>query len=490
MSSRAAVATLVACLGLVAWQPEAPVGRTAYFGCSVAFVVLAWRAVARPSSRTRLPWALLAATLTTWLLGDTVYAGMNICGYSPDISVCDVLWIAGYPMLAAALFVVVRHRAPHSARAGVLDGLTLTSAVAMTMWVLIVSPGMDASSALASVVQVAYPLGDVVVLSAVLFLLFTPGRRGAPVVLLVLGAAVMQVGDTVLSVLADVVGDSVLVHFDAVFLMSNAFLMLAVVSPQRDAELLTASEPRPERPHRARVLFLGAALACGPLIFALRGTLAPGERVALGLGSLVTVTFALARFTLAIGEQARAQRELARVADRDPLTGLANRRVLLDRVSAALSSGAGVLVLYLDLDGFKAVNDEYGHSAGDAVLGAVAERLRAGVRPHDLVARMGGDEFVVLCEDLDPTDVDGLVERLRRSVSEPVLLGGVPVRVGVSIGTAGGVGSDGEHLLLTADAAMFADKRTRAASAGGADVVGVGREGELASRLQRLEPAP
>ena len=128
----------------------------------------------------------------------------------------------------------------------------------------------------------------------------------------------------------------------------------------------------------------------------------------------------------------RSLRELsARLAEqavRDPLTGLANRMLLEERLRAVLArdgrSGATTGLLFLDLDGFKQVNDRLGHLVGDAVLQAVAQRLTGAVRPSDTVARVGGDEFVVLVEDTDEESLGQLVDRLRASVTEPLALSG------------------------------------------------------------------
>jgi len=165
--------------------------------------------------------------------------------------------------------------------------------------------------------------------------------------------------------------------------------------------------------------------------------------------------------------------ELAQRALHDSLTGLANRSKLLDRLrlaqARALRSGGRVGLLFCDLDGFKAVNDTWGHAAGDEVLVSVAARLLGVVRPSDTVARLGGDEFVVLIDPApDPETLDLLSRRLEDAVVQPVQVGGATVVPGMSIGAhlASPRGADGcaapvEAILHAADEAMYGVKRAR-----------------------------
>jgi diguanylate cyclase (GGDEF)-like protein/PAS domain S-box-containing protein len=154
---------------------------------------------------------------------------------------------------------------------------------------------------------------------------------------------------------------------------------------------------------------------------------------------------------------AEAQERLVAMARIDDRTGLLNRRAFLDELGARQPLN-GVL-LYLDLDGFKAINDALGHAAGDAVLADVGRALREGTRPGDLVARLGGDEFAVWLERSSPEAAAAIARRLREGVAGiGRRMGGVAGALDVSIGLAGSCG-DVEALLGRADAAMYAAKR-------------------------------
>nr|WP_255378005.1 EAL domain-containing protein [Quadrisphaera sp. DSM 44207] len=162
---------------------------------------------------------------------------------------------------------------------------------------------------------------------------------------------------------------------------------------------------------------------------------------------------------------AMARDRLAHQAAHDPLTDLPNRSVFVDRVAQALEettrTGGSVLVLFLDLDRFKVINDSLGHQAGDALLRAVAERLRRAVRPGDTIARFGGDEFTMLCEGIrDEAHAVELVGRIQETLRRPFSLAGSEVFVTTSIGLALGSGPQTrpEILLENADAAMYRAK--------------------------------
>jgi diguanylate cyclase (GGDEF)-like protein len=155
----------------------------------------------------------------------------------------------------------------------------------------------------------------------------------------------------------------------------------------------------------------------------------------------------------------------------DSLTGLPNRALMLQLIEHAFRSSRRShntsAVMFVDLDRFKEVNDTYGHHIGDELLVAVAQRLKELVRPGDSVARLSGDEFVILCEDIADTDaVDALALRLDSELSRPFYLAGIEVTASASFGIAfTGQGTNSpEELLLDADLAMYQSKRERIAS--------------------------
>jgi diguanylate cyclase (GGDEF)-like protein len=156
----------------------------------------------------------------------------------------------------------------------------------------------------------------------------------------------------------------------------------------------------------------------------------------------------------------RAESALAELALLDSLTGLANRRVVMDRLGQLVARAHGELelaLLFIDLDGFKAINDTYGHRAGDEALRFVARRLDEISRDGDIVARLGGDEFVLVCENTSIDQAAAIADRVLAALA--TLDSSMPWTIGASIGIAmAGSETDASHLLSAADAAMYRAK--------------------------------
>ena len=238
---------------------------------------------------------------------------------------------------------------------------------------------------------------------------------------------------------------------------------------------MTVLPAHPVLPPPARRPSLLAAGA-GVVLLASTASVTPVAAVVLALGLLLGWRLAAAAHARVHAQLARERDEqiaaLTRQVLTDPLTGLANRALVLDRLRAAaraVRSGTGFGVLYLDLDGFKAVNDRFGHAVGDDLLAAVANRLRDAVRTDDTAGRMSGDEFVVVCEGLDgPRALEAARRRVQDALGRPYAGGTV---VGVSVGAALWAGEQPEDLLRLADERMYACKR----AARGLSLSGTGR---------------
>jgi diguanylate cyclase (GGDEF)-like protein len=163
-----------------------------------------------------------------------------------------------------------------------------------------------------------------------------------------------------------------------------------------------------------------------------------------------------------ISETRAFQERLAHEAQHDALTGLPNRRRMQDVLGSTLRQDS-VAVLFVDLDGFKPVNDAHGHEAGDELLRQVAHRLSTCVREQDVLARVGGDEFVVLMPGvLGSDDAESMAARLRQVTEEPFVVEGSEVLIGASVGLhVGAPAEDPDEVLRAADHAMYTAKKSR-----------------------------
>jgi diguanylate cyclase (GGDEF)-like protein len=250
-----------------------------------------------------------------------------------------------------------------------------------------------------------------------------------------------------------------------------------------------------DRPHRrpySTLPYIAIAGTFALLSIALSGQGLDGGTWALLGGAVISIALVVVRQLAAFSDNARLLGELdikvrelhetdailrAALAERDTLavrlhdmafqdslTGLANRALFHDRLTAALARArrhnTQVVVMLLDLDDFKPINDRLGHAAGDAVLCEIAGRLRRCLRETDTIARLGGDEFAIVLDDPVPDSVAMVAERIVAVVREPCQFSGTSVSVGVSVGVAAAAGgwSDVDHLLHEADDAMYMAK--------------------------------
>ena len=187
-------------------------------------------------------------------------------------------------------------------------------------------------------------------------------------------------------------------------------------------------------------------------------------------------------------ERRRAEEQMRRQGLHDPLTGLPNRTLFMDRLALALNQAvrrrSSVAVLFIDLDRFKLVNDSLGHSAGDELLSLLAKRLIEVLRPGDTVARFGGDEFCVICDDLEDPDLAiGIAQRMTAALARPFMLGSSEQFVSASVGIAIATdrGRTAEDLVGEADAAMYRSKQN---GRGGFELFDAVMRGHASERLR------
>ena len=311
----------------------------------------------------------------------------------------------------------------------------------------------------------AYPFADVLLLAAVAWLVLTPGRRSTPTLLLMFFLSTTLILDLLWTALPLINEGFDLGVLNAGYPVAYAALALAAIV--RNSGELTAATSLPEgRMHPARFMLLGFALMTAPTVaIATTTSMSLQSELFLFVASMTLASIVLWRFRIAVRERERVQAELQHQLAHDHLTGLYNRRQWIEGLQLQLlragRTGRRVAVLYIDLDDFKPVNDTWGHAAGDDVLSTVAQRLKWLVRPHDVVARVGGDEFAISCEDLTgPADAEEIAVRIIDGLSQPVAIADELVSVSASIGIAmSDDASEAERMVDEADAAMYRAKQ-------------------------------
>ncbi|MBN8874070.1 MAG: GGDEF domain-containing protein [Rhodospirillales bacterium] len=225
------------------------------------------------------------------------------------------------------------------------------------------------------------------------------------------------------------------------------------------------------------LLLAGLVLSAGAVsyIFDLDGSSLPGNQIdfdeLLGLATIFLASFSLfawrriAELEAEVSLRRRAEERARFLSEHDALTGLANRRqfeqVLHRVVRRAPAPGRAHALFMLDLNGFKKVNDRWGHAEGDAVLQAAAERLKQVMRSGDLLVRVGGDEFAIVAADIDGMQgASALARRIAESLADPIAVNGREHQIGTGVGIAlvPQDGHDVEALLRRADLALYAAK--------------------------------
>ena len=468
-----AVAVIVA---IEASHPSLLVVDIMYSLVSLSLVVAIIVGARRNNPRSAVGWYLMAAGQALWVIADTWFdVQQDLLKSDAFPSPADFFYLAGYPVLASGLVMLVRGRSRTRNDLGpLIDSATVTAGLGLLSWVLLARPTIESlhHAIGPAAVATAYPAMDIVLVGALIRLVSAPGGRAVAFRYLLVALGLLIAADT-LSVAFDLYASREFVAVDYLWLFSYAAWGAAALHPS----MAQLSEPV-SSPHGRfrgfRLLSLILATLVAPSILAVHQVTGISIDVwAVIIGSVVMFLLVVVRMNLAIEEIAAAhealemlQDELAVQASHDPLTGLVNRtqsmRLLAGALGRSRRSGSTIGVLFIDLDGFKEVNDEHGHRSGDAVLRQVAWRMGAEIRDGDFVGRLGGDEFVVGIENLvDEDDALALADRLIAAISEDIAVDEkLNVRVGASVGIAMGRGgeTDVETLLHEADLAVYRAK--------------------------------
>jgi diguanylate cyclase (GGDEF)-like protein len=416
----------------------------------------------RPWLLTVLALMMLTGANAAWYLPAAIVGGAELP--SP--------WLAGVPQmfgyvffLAASLMIVLRHT-PSDA-SGTIDAAVWGIAAAAPVWEFLFRPQMLAkgdstATQLFALTQLLVLLG---ICGALLRVARTSGRGQVTLWFLFGALGLTVLGTAVVNMTPTDSGQGSLPAL--LFALGYLSLGAACLHPSA-ARLMNPPARASDRAPRLQLGVFGGAMLSIPVVGAVgQLTGMPADGLLLTIAPMLTIPLVLIRIGRLNVLRSRDREALAHQAAHDELTGLVNRRrlfTLMEKAIARHADGRGgdLALLYCDLNHFKPINDRYGHEAGDAVLRATAKRISESVRSGDVVARIGGDEFLIFCPDADSDTAYSLGARIVRALAEPVGWRGETLRVSTALGTT--VWTERrviapDDLLAAADAQMYENKR-------------------------------
>ncbi len=377
---------------------------------AISLAVRARRQLFAPAS-----WWLLAGGLGLCTIGHGIWYWLDLQGLEPFPSLADVFYLVAYPLFAVSLWLLGNQN--DSEDGALSDALIVGISAAVLSWALLIAPYVyDPTLTLGQLlVSAAYPVADLILLPLVLRLVFLHRTRITAHLLLLIGWSAYLAADILYAH-----GNSSGWYApggltDGLWLVAYALFVAAAWHPS--AAMEPDSHASSAELSGRRLLVLGAAAVLVPMVILFTaGTDYEIVRVA-AIASILLFLLVMHRMAGLLRETHRQAAELESLSRTDPLTGAANRRhfdhELAREISRAERTQTALSLAFLDLDHFKRFNDTYGHSAGDALLEELVSAWRGALRPADVVARIGGEEFVVIFPDTTCDQCLGALERLR-----------------------------------------------------------------------------
>jgi diguanylate cyclase (GGDEF)-like protein len=415
----------------------------------------------------RRPWRLLLIAAYLFVLASLIRVAFPATMVAPPTNaalVPDAFIMLAYLFIGAALTGLLSRRRAGDDDPARVDALLVGLAAAFMVWTFLIAPSM--TQAHLSPIRVAdslFPVIDVVLLVLVAQLMLAGGARQPALWMLIIAACAMFVADTLFTLRDSLMADVSQHELDSLFMLMFVMFPAAVLLPSAR----TLTEPQQvivrdlSRLRFAVIAFVMVAPVVVTSMVPLGNRLNDVIRTVL---CTLLILLVLARVVRSNNSRARAERVTRRRSTHDALTDLPNRELLTETITRwgdqVTDDHQEISLLFLDLDRFKMVNDHWGHQVGDELLCAVAARLSAQVRAEDLVARIGGDEFVIaLASPSHLRLAESLADRLLYEFARPFELSVGDVVVSASIGVAKSYG--GAHaleLIRDADTAMYKAK--------------------------------
>jgi diguanylate cyclase len=454
------VAVAAAAVGGFVLTTDDTWGQTAY---QVAVGWLGAAAIVLGVRRSRPPaaaaWYLFAAGLFLNSSGQLAEKIASQVMENPFPSAADAFYLGLYPALAAGMTLLIRRRTERRDWAAMVDAATISTGLGLLSWVFLIRPaaGDPSLGLFGHAVNVAYPIGDILLLAMIVRLLVGGGGRSVSYRLIAASLACFLGGDVTWAVINQLgwepgrmAGHLLTMTFLVAYVLFGAAALHPSIRQVGERESVPDARLSP-----ALLLALTCASLIAPGLLAvevLRHTVTDGVAIVVGSVALfLLVVTRMAQLLRQVEAQSRRLRELVRV---DDLTGVPNRRALAAELPAAIEHarrvGGPLTVAVLDLDHFKWFNDDYGHQAGDRLLRGAAAAWTGQLRLVDRLARYGGEEFVVIFPETPAEEAAAILDRLREVT---------PAGQTFSAGTATWDGFEtSEELIARADRALYRAK--------------------------------
>lgn len=399
-----------------------PYGVTAaliYVGTSVLTTLAVIAAVAlRPNLVPRLSWILVALALTSSVAGHCLWYWMNLRMPEAYPLGATLFYLLTYVALLAALWVYARQ--VESDSGALVDSLLVVISAGALGYSLLVHPyvrvGGEGFWPLLTVS--IYPVLDLVLLTFVLKLFFLSARKPMALVIVLWAVLAVLAADSLHAYGVARSWYQVGGPLDILWFATYALLAAAAWHPSATERLVHRAGDRYEPYRRLWIIGLLSILVPAGILLAFWSE--PGLLRVAAISAILLFVLMMIRLVLLLQDNRRQSEELKQLTRIDPLTGAANRRWLVDRLELELArarrGNSSFMLAYLDLDHFKPYNDTHGHGAGDTLLCVMVQRWQALIRETDLLARIGGEEFVLVCVDTDEAASIALLERLRQAV--------------------------------------------------------------------------
>jgi diguanylate cyclase (GGDEF)-like protein len=447
-----------------------------------------WACFASPrrfGAEPRAAWPFMGAAGIAFLIGVVV---RPLAVEQPLLA--DAATVPGYALLGVFFAILLRARGSIE-RHAVLDGLIVCLAGGLASALLLAAPAAAITDrpALVSILAGLYPLFDVVLLALGINLTFTARSWPVSLAALVGGMALMVVGDLAYAIIGLSGRTYASPLLDVPFLLAYTLFGVSVLHPSV-VDLGRAARHPVQAWSWRRMLLLVPAVAVPSVLLVTVGGQSAEYRVIIGACGVAVVALLLLRAVSAVQAQVAAQLHSEHQAMHDPLTGLPNRRMISTEIERLIESVPAdgprrVWVCFLDLDGFKWVNDSWGHDTGDQLVIEVALRLRAAVPLGTMLARVGGDEFLVAYVGAEQGALR-LVEDVQGCFARPLSVRDTEVVISASIGISHAAGDGApalttEALLRDADTAMY---RSKAEGPGRATVFDTSMHDRVRERIE------